>query len=348
MLALAFGDPLHRPAERLGRDARLVLEGQRRSRGAASSGRRRSRRSRRESPSRGILPEDGRLIRVRVRFVRGVVRADSHASPSKGPRRRLPSHSDPMGRNEMRKPSTLDQEAGGDRGGDRRSGRSRPPSAVSSSHREAPNIMLDPSADNTDVYAWTAPDAEHAITVASNWIPGQVPANGPNFFRFDDRARYYIQFDNTGDGVADIKYRFKFNTRVEEPELVPLRRPGHDGLRRSGPERDPALRRHAPQVQARQAEGPQGGRRRVFPSPRRTSGRRRSRSTTTSWTPRPGSCPAAERSSSDSATIRSTSTSARPSTRSTCAKAPETRARARMTSPGTRPPRSSSSSRRRR
>ena len=85
--------------------------------------------------------------------------------------------------------------------------------ALSSSHREAPNIMLDPSADNTDVYAWTAKDANHAITVASNWIPGQVPANGPNFFRFDDRAKYYIQFDNTGDGVADVKYLFKFNTR---------------------------------------------------------------------------------------------------------------------------------------
>jgi hypothetical protein len=27
--------------------------------------------------------------------------------------------------------------------------------ALSSSHREAPNIMLDPSADNTDVYAWS-------------------------------------------------------------------------------------------------------------------------------------------------------------------------------------------------
>ena len=67
----------------------------------------------------------------------------------------------------------------------------------SSSHREAPNIMLDPSADNTDVYAWTPPDAQHSIAVASDWIPGQVPANGPNFFRFDDRARYYIPVSYT-------------------------------------------------------------------------------------------------------------------------------------------------------
>jgi Domain of unknown function (DUF4331) len=102
--------------------------------------------------------------------------------------------------------------------------------ALSSSHREAPNIMLDPSADNTDVYAWTAKDANHAITVASDWIPGQVPANGPNFFRFDDRAKYYIQFDNTGDGVADVKYLFKFNTRVRNPNSFLYAGPGTMGF----------------------------------------------------------------------------------------------------------------------
>ena len=91
------------------------------------------------------------------------------------------------------------------------------PLAFTSSHREAPNVMLDPAADNTDLYAYTAKDAPNAITVASNWIPGQVPANGPNFFRFDDRARYYVNFDNTGDGVADIRYRFQFNTDIRNP-----------------------------------------------------------------------------------------------------------------------------------
>ena len=100
------------------------------------------------------------------------------------------------------------------------------PLAISSSHREAPNIMLDPSADNTDVYAWTAPGAEGAITIASNWIPGQVPANGPNFFRFDDRARYYNNIDNNGDGVADIKYRFTFDTRLGNPNSFLYAGPG--------------------------------------------------------------------------------------------------------------------------
>jgi Domain of unknown function (DUF4331) len=78
------------------------------------------------------------------------------------------------------------------------------PLSIGSSHREAPNIMLDPAADNTDTYAFTAKDAPGAVTIAANWIPGQVPANGPNFFRFDDRAKYYIHIDNTGDGREDI------------------------------------------------------------------------------------------------------------------------------------------------
>ena len=88
------------------------------------------------------------------------------------------------------------------------------PLSIGSSHREAPNISLDPTADNTDVYAFTAKDAPGALTVVANWIPGEVPANGPNFFRFDDRARYYVHLDNTGDGRQDVSYRFEFDSRV--------------------------------------------------------------------------------------------------------------------------------------
>ena len=98
------------------------------------------------------------------------------------------------------------------------------PSSNGSSHREAPNIMLDPTADNTDTYAFTAPDAPGDITVVANWIPGQVPANGPNFFRFDNRARYYINFDNNGDGKHDIRYRFDFKTFLANPKSNPYSR----------------------------------------------------------------------------------------------------------------------------
>src|SRR4051794_26156188 len=81
-----------------------------------------------------------------------------------------------------------------------------------SSPREAPLTSLDPTGDDTDLYAFTAPDAPNALTVVSNWIPFEDPAGGPNFYRFDDRARYYINIDNTGDGTADYRYEFAFRT----------------------------------------------------------------------------------------------------------------------------------------
>jgi hypothetical protein len=105
------------------------------------------------------------------------------------------------------------------------------PFGISSSHREAPGISLDPSADNTDTYAWTAADAPGALTVAANWIPGEVPANGPNFHTFDDRARYYVHIDNTGDGRPDVSYRFRFKTKVRNKESFLYALPGASGYR---------------------------------------------------------------------------------------------------------------------
>ena len=100
------------------------------------------------------------------------------------------------------------------------------PLSIGSSHREAPNIMLDPAADNTDTYAFTAKDAPGSVTIAANWIPGQVPANGPNFFRFDDRAKYYIHIDNTGDGKKDISYLFRFKTKIRNKNSFLYAGPG--------------------------------------------------------------------------------------------------------------------------
>jgi hypothetical protein len=103
------------------------------------------------------------------------------------------------------------------------------PLGIGSSHREAPGTMLDPAADDTDLYAFTANDAPGSITVAGNWIPGQNPANGPNFHRFDDKARYYLNFDNTGDGRVDIRYEFKFNTIVRNRNSFLYALPGASG-----------------------------------------------------------------------------------------------------------------------
>jgi Domain of unknown function (DUF4331) len=95
-----------------------------------------------------------------------------------------------------------------------------------SSHREAPAISLDPSADNTDVYAFTAKDAPGALTIVSNWIPQEDPAGGPNFYKFDDAADYYIQVDNTGDGKADVKYLFEFRTQTRNRNSFLYAAPG--------------------------------------------------------------------------------------------------------------------------
>src|SRR5687768_13442333 len=92
------------------------------------------------------------------------------------------------------------------------------PFAAGSSHREAPNTATDPTADETDVYAFTANDAQDSLTVVANWIPFEDPAGGPNFYQFDPRARYYVNVDNTGDGRHDIRYRFEFDTKVRNRE----------------------------------------------------------------------------------------------------------------------------------
>jgi hypothetical protein len=89
---------------------------------------------------------------------------------------------------------------------------------LGSSHREAPKILADPTADNTDVYAFTAPDAPHSLTVVANWIPMEEPAGGPYFGKLDPRARYYVKIDNTGDGREDVAYRWKFKQRFRNPE----------------------------------------------------------------------------------------------------------------------------------
>jgi hypothetical protein len=98
--------------------------------------------------------------------------------------------------------------------------------SAGSSHREAPLSALDPTADDTDVYAFKADDAPNSLTVISNWIPFEDPAGGPNFYRFDDRARYYINVDNTGDGRPDVRYRFSFKTRIGNPNSFLYALPG--------------------------------------------------------------------------------------------------------------------------
>ena len=55
-----------------------------------------------------------------------------------------------------------------------------PGDGTASSHREAPLIAEDPSADITDVYAFRSPDKPSTVTILANVIPGEDPAAGPN------------------------------------------------------------------------------------------------------------------------------------------------------------------------
>ena len=89
-----------------------------------------------------------------------------------------------------------------------------------SSHREAPEISKDPVADNTDDYAFVSPDdgATKTVTIISNYIPGEAPAGGPNFYEFGDDVLYSIYIDNNGDAKPDITYQFQFTTQVQNPD----------------------------------------------------------------------------------------------------------------------------------
>jgi Domain of unknown function (DUF4331) len=88
-----------------------------------------------------------------------------------------------------------------------------PQASQASSHREAPLISEDPAADNTDLYAFRSPDKPNTLTIISNFIPGEDPAAGPNYYTFSPRARYNIHIDRTGDGRPEITYRFRFRTK---------------------------------------------------------------------------------------------------------------------------------------
>jgi len=91
------------------------------------------------------------------------------------------------------------------------------------SHREAPLMALDPAADLTDVYAFVSYDAanlarapaDRRVTLIMNVIPGQDPADGPNYFNFDDEVAYRFNIDNDQDGKAeDVVYELRFKTET--------------------------------------------------------------------------------------------------------------------------------------
>ena len=89
-----------------------------------------------------------------------------------------------------------------------------PGSGQASSHREAPLIGEDPSADLTDVYAFRSPDKPNTVTILANVIPGEDPAAGPNWYTFSPSARYNLKIDTNGDVKPDVIYRFQFQRKT--------------------------------------------------------------------------------------------------------------------------------------
>ena len=107
---------------------------------------------------------------------------------------------------------------------------------LASSHAEAPLISMDRYADNTDVYAFRSTDPARSgfVTLISNFIPFQDPSGGPQFYRFDDSVLYEIHIDNTGDGLPDISYQFRFRTSTVNSNTIL----GHTAITPGNPNSD--------------------------------------------------------------------------------------------------------------
>ena len=88
-------------------------------------------------------------------------------------------------------------------------------SGSGSSHREAPLSSIDPTGDDTDVYAFVAPDAPNSLTLVANWIPFEDPAGGR------DHRGDVVLVDGVVAGrwklVADLSYFGSF--RIAESGL---------------------------------------------------------------------------------------------------------------------------------
>lgn len=86
-----------------------------------------------------------------------------------------------------------------------------------SSHREAPMISKDPYADNTDTYVFISPANQNDVVMVASWIPFEGPEGGPNYYEWDDNARYDIYVDNNGDATADFTYTLSSHVEVLNP-----------------------------------------------------------------------------------------------------------------------------------
>src|SRR5207245_8717200 len=92
-----------------------------------------------------------------------------------------------------------------------------PQSTSAASHREAPLISLDPSADITDFFMFRSYQTGNSdkVDLIMNVIPGEEPSSGPNYYNFDPNVTYAFNVDNNQDGRAsDVRFEFHFQTEI--------------------------------------------------------------------------------------------------------------------------------------
>jgi len=94
-----------------------------------------------------------------------------------------------------------------------------PQAGFSASHREAPITALDHAADITDVYAFVSYDDASKVTFLLNVDPLLEPANGPNYFPFDDGILYAIHVDNNNDASDHVVFEVRFQTEIRAPQV---------------------------------------------------------------------------------------------------------------------------------
>jgi hypothetical protein len=122
-----------------------------------------------------------------------------------------------------------------------------PTASSAASHREAPLISMDPTADITDFFMFRSYETgrEDYIVLIMDVIPGEEPSAGPNYYNFDPSVLYSINIDNDQDGNADdIRFEFEFKTEIRGivrqldlflsyvalPPITSLRGAGSEGL----------------------------------------------------------------------------------------------------------------------
>ncbi|HZM22849.1 MAG TPA: DUF4331 domain-containing protein [Anaerolineales bacterium] len=122
-----------------------------------------------------------------------------------------------------------------------------PSATQAASHREAPLISLDPTADITDFFMFRSYEAgkDDKIVLVMDVIPGEEPSSGPNYWNFDPNVLYAFNIDNNMDGKAnDVRFEIQFQNQIRGvnkdlglflsyvalPPITALDGPGSEGL----------------------------------------------------------------------------------------------------------------------